>query len=142
MLALLERHEVRYLIIGGYAFSFHAFPRFTKNLDLWVDPDVENVGRVNKALAEFGSPVLLDPSEPVTTIVQIGIAPNRIDILRTLPGVDFATAWESRIRSKYGDVTTNWMDLRSLILSKRASGRTRDEADAGVLESVESERPR
>jgi len=61
MLFFLDKHRVRYLIIGGLAFIFHAKPRYTKDMDLWIDPDPENVKKANNALAEFGSPFLLNP---------------------------------------------------------------------------------
>ena len=81
LLELLERHEVRYLIIGGLAFIFHAKPRFTKDMDLWIGPDPENVARANRALAEFGSPHLLEAGRP-DEVLQLGVAPNRIDLLQ------------------------------------------------------------
>jgi len=83
MLLLLEKHLVRYLIIGGLAFIYHAKPRYTKDMDLWLDPILENVKRANKALAEFGSPFLLTP-EKKEEILQIGIAPDRIGIMGKL----------------------------------------------------------
>lgn len=60
ILYMLEQHAVRYLIIGGLAFIYHAKPRYTKDIDLWIDPAAENVYRANKALTEFGSPHLLE----------------------------------------------------------------------------------
>jgi hypothetical protein len=92
------KHGVRYLIIGGLAFIFHAKPRFTKDMDLWIGPEKENLNRVNEALAEFGSPFLLDPSKP-EEILQLGMAPNRIDLLISVPGVDFNASWEKKIRA-------------------------------------------
>jgi hypothetical protein len=83
MLALLDKHKVRYLVIGGLAFIYHAKPRYTKDMDLWIDHTHANVIRANKALAEFGSPILLDADMP-EEILQLGVAPDRIDLfLRT-----------------------------------------------------------
>ncbi len=81
MLELLDRHRVRYLIIGGLAFIYHAKPRYTKDMDLWLDSEPKNVERANIALSEFGSPQLLDPADP-DEILQLGAGPNRIDLLR------------------------------------------------------------
>ena len=85
---LLEQHEVRYLIVGGLAFIYHAKPRYTKDMDLWLAPDADNVQRANSALAEFGSPYLLDPANR-EEILQLGAAPNRIDLLRSPGDLDF-----------------------------------------------------
>ena len=78
MLDLLDKQGVRYLIIGGLAFIYHAKPRCTKDMDLWIEPSVENALRANRALAEFGSPCLLDASKP-ETILQLGLPPDRIN---------------------------------------------------------------
>ena len=94
LLELLGRHGVRYLIIGGLAFIYHAKPRYTKDMNLWVDPDPENVQRANRALAAFGSPHLLAPGDR-EEILQLGVAPNRIDILRDTGELGFADAWSS-----------------------------------------------
>ena len=80
ILHFLDKHKVRYLIIGGLAFIYHAKPRYTKDMDLWIDPEPENVQRANHALAEFGSPFLLNPKN-IKEILQLGIAPDRIDFI-------------------------------------------------------------
>lgn len=85
MLGLLYKHRVRYLIIGGLAFIYHVKPRYTKDMDLWIDPAPENVKRANNALSEFGSPYLLDTEHP-SEILQLGVAPDRIDFLRHVKG--------------------------------------------------------
>ena len=110
MLMLLDQHEVRYLIVGGLAFIYHAKPRYTKDMVLWLAPEVGNVQRANAALAEFGSPYLLDPDN-CEEILQLGVAPNRIDLLRS-PGIlDFDDAWMRRIESTYGNASAFWIDL-------------------------------
>jgi hypothetical protein len=135
MLVFLEKHRVRYLIIGGLAFIYHAKPRYTKDMDLWIDPDLENVKQANKALAEFGSPFLLTP-EKKEEILQIGIAPDRIDLLRHVVGARFETAWKKRIRGKYGKIVVNWIDLDSLIRVKSKIDNPRHKEDARVLREV------
>lgn len=62
MLDALQRHAVRYLIVGGLAFIYHAKPRFTKDIDLWIEPTAENLNAVNQALTDFGSPYVIDPN--------------------------------------------------------------------------------
>jgi hypothetical protein len=134
MLDLLERFEVRYLVIGGMAFIYHAKPRYTKDMDLWIDPDPENVERANRALAEFGSPYLLDPGAD-DQILQLGVAPSRIDLLRDT-GSDFAYAWARRVRGRYGRAEVSWIDLDSLIGIKSQIDDPRHQDDARILRMV------
>lgn len=135
LLQMLGRRRVRYLIIGGLAFIYHARPRYTKDMDLWIDPTKENVKRANIALAEFGSPYLLNPDSD-EEILQLGVAPDRIDLLRAITGVRFATAWKNRIRGKYGRVNANWIDLNSLLRIKSRIDHPRHQEDVRVLREV------
>ncbi len=135
MLRTLEEHGVRYLIIGGMAFIYHVKPRYTKNMDLWVAPDPENVQRANRALEEFGSPYLLDPQRP-GEILQIGLPPHRIDILQDVGGVEFDAAWAKRVRDYYGSVEANWIDIDSLIGAKQRLEEPRHQEDVRDLKSV------
>ena len=139
LLALLGQHGVRYLIIGGMAFIYHAKPRFTKDIDLWVDPDTANVGRANRALAAFGSPALLDPASP-GEILQIGVAPNRVDILREAGGLAFGDAWERRVESSYGSATASWIGLDDLIRIKSEIDSPRHQEDVRILRLVRERR--
>jgi hypothetical protein len=139
MLELLERFEVRYLIIGGLAFIYHAKPRYTKDMDLWIDPDPENVVRANRALAEFGSPHLLEVERP-DEILQLGVAPNRIDLLREPGGLNFDQAWPQRLESRYGRARAYWIDIESLIAIKSQIDAPRHQEDARVLRLVRQRR--
>lgn len=140
LLATLERHQVRYLIIGGLAFIYHAKPRYTKDMDLWVGPAAENVARANRALAEFGSPTLLDPHRP-DEILQLGVAPNRIDLLRET-GLDFEQVWPRRIEGRYGRAAASWIDIDSLIEIKSRIDHPRHREDVRVLELVRERKKR
>jgi hypothetical protein len=140
LLATLEKHEVRYLIIGGLAFIYHAKPRYTKDMDLWVGPDGENVARANRALVEFGSPHLLDPDRP-GEILQLGVAPNRIDLLRET-GLAFDQVWPSRIEGRYGRAAACWVDIDSLIEIKSRIDDPRHQEDVRVLKLVRERRKR
>ncbi|MGD8438930.1 MAG: hypothetical protein PVG53_00210 [Holophagae bacterium] len=139
ILTLFAEHRVRYLIVGGLAFIYHAKPRYTKDIDLWVDANPDNVARVNRALAEFGSPSLIDPDDP-DEILQLGNAPHRIDILRNIIGMDFGHAWQRRILGSYGDAPANWIDLDSLIAIKDRIDHPRHQEDARVLKMVRDRR--
>ena len=139
ILDLFARHNVRYLIVGGLAFIFHAKPRYTKDIDLWIDSERDNVERANRALAEFGSPELLAVDDP-KEVLQLGAAPNRIDLLRDVVALSFAEAWPRRIESHYGRAPANWVDLDSLLAIKSAIDHPRHQEDARILKMVRDRR--
>ena len=135
MLTLLRRYEVRYLIVGGLAFIYHAKPRYTKDMDLWVEPTPDNLRLANRALADFGSPTLMSLEDP-DEIVQIGVAPSRIDLIQTLGDASFEDAWASRIEDSYGGVEASWVGLDSLLHIKEQIDVPRHQEDARVLREV------
>jgi hypothetical protein len=135
LLELLDRHEARYLIVGGLAFIYHAKPRYTKDMDLWIDAEPDNVHRVNQALTDFGSPHLLDV-ENSDEILQLGATPNRIDLLRSVVELDFAEVWSRRIEGRYGRARALWIDLDSLIAIKSGIDHPRHQEDARILRLV------
>lgn len=135
MLTLLDKHGVKYLAIGGLAFIYHVKPRYTKDIDLWVASDRENMKKTNLALAEFGSPHLLDLNDD-DQVLQIGIAPNRVDVLTNVEGPSFKDAWKKKIRSKYGKAPVNWIDLDSLIEIKSRIDDPRHKSDVMYLRKV------
>lgn len=135
LLDLLDRHDVRYLIVGGLAFIYHAKPRYTKDMDLWIDPAPDNVQRANTALVEFGSPNLMRAGG-LDEILQLGAAPNRIDIIQDVEGPGFAVAWKARIEARYGQAKANWIDLDSLIDIKGRIDDPRHQDDARILREV------
>ena len=139
LLQMLGKRRVRYLIIGGLAFIYHAKPRYTKDMDLWIDPSRDNVKRANAALAEFGSPYFLNP-DAQEEILQLGVAPDRIDLLRAIKGARFATAWKNCIRAKYGKVNANWIDLNSLLRIKNQINHPRHQDDVRILREVRQRR--
>lgn len=129
--------DVRYLVIGGYAVGYHDRPRTTKDLDLLLDADPDNVRKACAALREFAVPesVLSDlaTAEP-DEIVWMGRAPLRVDFLQQAPGIDFAAAWDQREVVDWGGAPVNVVGLDDLIASKRAAGREQDLIDAKNLE--------
>lgn len=141
ILELFARHGVRYLIVGGLAFIFHARPRYTKDIDLWVDAEPENVRRANRALEEFGSPTLMTVDDP-DEILQLGVAPNRIDLLRNVITLGFDDVWPRRVESRYGRAPANWIDLDGLLAIKSAIDHPRHQEDARVLRAVKERRAR
>ncbi len=138
LLELLSRHRVRYLIIGGLAFIYHAKPRYTKDMDLWIDPEEGNVRQANLALADFGSPYLLTESD-ANEILQLGVAPNRIDLLRdpaSSGGPSFEEAWNDRAVGVYGRVMAHWIGLDGLLEIKSRIDHPRHREDARILQRV------
>jgi hypothetical protein len=142
LFSALNAAEVRYLVVGAYAVTFHARPRFTKDLDVWVDPESSNAARVWRALAGFGAPMAGIRPEDFTNpdvVFQIGIAPNRIDILTRIEGVEFARAWERRVQSEYGDCGISILSREDLLTNKRAVDRPQDRLDVEALEASATE---
>jgi hypothetical protein len=127
---------VRYCIVGSYALAFHVRPRYTKDLDIFIDSDPNNARRVLAALAEFGFDSLdlseEDFSKP-GNIIQLGYEPVRIDIITSIVGLDFKEVWESRVRGSYGEQKVNFIDRENLIKSKKLSQRIQDQADLELL---------
>ncbi len=136
LLELLEKHEVRYVIMGGLAFIYHAKPRFTKDIDIWLDATSENLTRANTALTDFGSPYLLSLPPKRDEILQLGLPPNRIDLIVTVERMRFSNVWKKRERGRYGAVTANWIDLDSLMEIKKRIPEPRHQDDAEVLRQV------
>ena len=138
LFAALNVAGARYLLVGGYAVAFHAQPRFTKDLDVWTDSDPENASRVYEALRQFGAPLHeltgADLARP-GTIFQIGVPPNRIDVVTAIDGVAFAEAWPDRAQTTYGDQPVPVIGRRHLVQNKRASGRPQDLLDLRILET-------
>jgi len=135
MLEALNKHGVQYLIVGGIAYIYHAKPRYTKDIDIWINNAGENVEKTNRALSGFGSPYLVDKSVK-GQVVQIGIAPNRIDLILEIEGFEFNEAWKQKVIGRYGKAETNWIDLDSLIEIKRRIRKPRHQEDARVLMEV------
>ncbi len=123
---------VKYLIVGAYAVMRYTEPRFTKDLDIWVEPSLENAEKVWQALAKFGAPleqISVADFANKELIYQIGLDPNRVDILMDVPGVAFSTAWKNRVDGRYGDQPVHFLSRKDLIRSKRKAGRDQDLLD-------------
>ena len=105
LLRLFARHGVEYLVVGGYAVMHHAQPRYTKDLDLWIHPDVDNANRVSKALRDFGVPLIevtQDDFAQQGLQFMIGVPPCAVDFLTTVEGLSFSEAWKARASGRLG----------------------------------------
>jgi len=137
LLSIFNDHEVRYLIVGGYAVMLYTEPRYTKDLDLWIETSAENASRVFRALARFGAPLSgLSAADFASEgfFYQLGLPPVRVDILMSIDGVRFADAWPNRHQSAFGTQPAWFIGRADLLRNKRASGRHVDLHDAGLLE--------
>jgi hypothetical protein len=128
----LNNNQVRYLVIGGYAVAFHGYPRYTKDLDIWIEPSLENAVNLVKALEQFGFGSLnlqisdfLAPDQ----VIQLGYPPNRIDLITTPSGVTFGDCFAAKVEVIIEDLVLNFIDLENLRQNKKASGRLQDLAD-------------
>jgi hypothetical protein len=150
LLAVFNAYGVKYLVIGAHAVGVHAEPRGTKDLDVFIKADEENSKAVFAALAAYGAPVgnmtPADFNDNPSSVFQLGVEPDRIDILQGIAGVTFDEAWPSRIRTLFDkDTPANVMSREHLIQNKLAAGRHQDLADVEKLEeaaSVTKSRPK
>lgn len=131
LLQVLNDFEVRYLVVGGYAVMKYSEPRYTKDLDLWVESSAENAAQVFGALKQFGAPIESDgiTSETFTRneiTYQIGVAPIRIDILTQITGVEFSAAWKRRVSGTIFGIPVPFISLDDLVANKQATGRSSD----------------
>ena len=136
LLNLFKKYKIRYLIVGGYAVMKYSEPRFTKDLDLWIATDPENAESVYTALKEFGAPLVNLTAKDFTQknyFYQMGIAPLRVDIMMSIPGVDFEEAWKNREEIKLEEITLPFISKDDLILAKKESGRPQDKIDLEKL---------
>ena len=126
-----------FIVVGAHAVMVHTEPRYTKDLDIWVRPTAENAQRVLAALRHFGAP-LSDLTESdlaiAGTIFQIGVAPNRIDVLTSIDAVEFQDAWARRVPTRYDDVPISILSIDDLLTNKRAVNRLQDQIDVERLE--------
>lgn len=133
----LNNNLVHYLVVGGYAVALHGYPRYTKDIDIWIDKTPANAARIVQALEQFGFGSLgLKEGDflEVDTIIQLGYPPRRINLLTTLSGVDFEVCYSEKVIVEIDGVAVNFIDLENLKKNKRATGRLQDLADIENLE--------
>lgn len=140
MLAALLDAGARFLVVGAHALSVHGVPRTTGDIDIWIERTKGNAGLVWDALLTFGAPIdalnlkredLMTPGQ----VIQIGVAPRRIDLMTSITGVEFETAWGNRVLHAVPPLDVPFIGRDDLILNKRATGRFQDLADVESLES-------
>lgn len=136
LLSELATAEARYLLIGGHALSFHATPRFTKDVDFWVGASADDVARMQKALHAFGAPEATIAAVAELSgldVAWMGTPPVRFDFMKEVPGGDFEAAWSRRVQTVWDGAPVNVISADDLLTLKRASGRPQDLLDVDAL---------
>jgi len=138
LLKLFNKNKVKYCIVGAYAFAFYATPRFTKDLDMLVEPDKENAFKIIKSLGEFGFKSL-DLTEKDFSregkIVQLGYEPVRVDLMTSIEGCTFEEVWKNRAVGVYGKQKIFFIGINELIKNKKSLKRKQDKIDVSILVS-------
>lgn len=137
MLSALSEAGVDFLVVGAHALAAHGYPRATGDLDIWVRPTKGNADRVWQAIENFGAPhrnLRRDDFYTPDTVFQIGVEPNRIDILTSIDGVEFDEAWPNRRPTTIDKISFHVIGREQLLKNKRATGRPKDLADVAYLE--------
>lgn len=140
ILQALADEKAKFLLIGAYALAAHGYPRATMDIDIWVMPSPENAEAVLRALVRFGAPLQKLTQQDLEvdgTVFQIGAAPRRIDIITAASGLQFAETFKNSIAVDIDGIQVHIPSRDDLIRNKRATGRTKDLADAEALESLQ-----
>lgn len=143
LLRLFNKYKVKYCIVGAFAIAYYALPRYTKDMDIFLEPSKENANRILKALNEFGFKALNFSIEDFMyegKIMQLGYEPVRIDIITSIEGCSFDEVWKNKKRGRYGEENAYFIGLDELIKNKRVLKRKQDKADIEVLLAVKKKR--
>lgn len=138
----LNSNGVEYLVVGAVALAHHGSPRYTGDLDVLVRNSPANSRRLESALGQIGLASLGLKAADFTNsyrVIQLGVPPNRIDILTSLTGVPFEQAWKNRVQVVMGDTVVNFLSRSDLIQNKKLTGRPQDLADLDALGEIGEE---
>jgi len=139
LLGLLNKHKVRYCVIGAFAFGFHARPRYTKDMDILIEPVLENAQKIVKALNEFGFQSLnLTEADfcKKNQCIQLGYEPVRVDLLTSIKGLSFSRVWKNKVKGSYGGEKVFFIGLNELMKAKEIANRDQDVVDLKILSEV------
>lgn len=137
LLGLFNKHKVKYCIIGAFAVGFHGYPRYTKDMDIFIEPSLKNGQNIVKALIEFGFGSLKLTPQDFTAkgaIIQLGYEPVRVDLINSIKGCDFSQAWAHREAGRYGKYKVFFMGVDELIKTKKSANRQQDRLDTELLQ--------
>lgn len=134
---LLVKNKAEYLIVGGYAVGIHGHPRYTGDLDIWLNPTLKNAELILKSVNEFGFSSfklsLQDFTKP-GNVIQLGHPPLRIDLLTEIDGVTFKECFGNRKEVTIDGLQVNFIGYNDLLKNKKKSGRPRDIDDIDNLQ--------
>ena len=138
LIELFNEHQVRYLLAGAHAMAVFGYARSTYDIDIWVERSEKNAAKILEALEAFGVPFAMEPEYFLTEeqVVQIGVAPHRIDLLTDIDGVDFKEAWEQRETIDIDGMCVPVLHIDHLIKNKEATGREKDKMDVKALKEA------
>jgi hypothetical protein len=139
LLGLFRSNGVEFLVVGGHAVAFHGYPRFIEDIALFVRPSTDNGSRIVQVLREFGFVSLgIEPAdfEADDRMIQLGRAPNRVDLLTRLYAVTFDEAWATKVAGEIDGIRVWFVDRETLLRNKRATGRPQDLADVDFIERL------
>lgn len=135
-LELLNSNEAEYLVVGAFAVAFHGLPRYTADVDLLVRPSEDNADRVLRALSQFGFGKVGIQAADLRSpgmVIQLGVKPNRIDLLTAISGVSFEEAWATRSDADLDGIPVHFVGRAALLRNKERTGRAKDLGDAEEL---------
>ena len=141
ILQALSDEKVKFILVGAYALAAHGYPRATMDIDIWVMPSPDNAEAVLRVLRSFGAPLqnlTQKDLEEDGTVFQIGVAPRRIDIITAATGLKFENTYQNAVLVNIDGIDVHIPSITDLIINKRATGRTKDIADAEALELLEA----
>ncbi len=142
ILHALSDEDVKFILVGAYALAAHGYPRATMDIDIWIMPSPDNAEAVLRALKNFGAPLhnlTKKDLEETGTIFQIGVAPRRIDIITEVTGLIFDNAYKNSVLVNIDGIDVHIPSMDDLIINKKATGRTKDLADAEALELLKTQ---
>jgi hypothetical protein len=137
--ALLNAHEVEYLIVGAFALAFHGLPRLTADIDVWVNPTRQNAKRLTAALSEFGFPSTKEQIEEFATpgkMWRVGASNYRIDVMTAIDGVEFHEAWRDKVAGDVSGVPVFYISREHYLRNKTSTTRLKDAQDAARLREL------
>lgn len=142
-LVLLNKHEVEYMVVGGYAVGSYGYPRSTGDLDVWINPSIDNYPRIKLAVKEFGFPLskfLTEKEFLNQTMFRMGNPPLRIEILTHISGVKFYEAYPSKVTKTIEGLTIHYIGFEDLLKNKIASGRPKDILDVKYFQNLKKKK--
>ncbi len=141
IIELFDKHSVKYIVVGAIAMIKYGYIRGTGDIDIWVEKSSKNAQKISAALEEFGAPITDEGIfEIEQNILQIGVAPNRIDIITSVDGLEFSKAWKQKERLEYEKISISVLSLDDIITNKLSTGREKDILDAKKLQKIKDKK--